>query len=49
MAAVLIVASLLTAACWAVWVIRRRAALDALDHIRVSRQWLLQHQADDRS
>ncbi|MGE0594711.1 MAG: hypothetical protein AB7H96_25185 [Vicinamibacterales bacterium] len=28
---------------------RRRVPFSALDRISVSRQWLMQHQADDRS
>lgn len=50
MAGILVLVSLLCAGLGlALLVRRRRGAFSALDHISVSRQWLMQHQADDRS
>jgi hypothetical protein len=51
MVSVITIASLLclalAAAVLFVW--RRRIGFSGLDNISVSRQWLIQHQADDRS
>ena len=50
MAGAIILASLLCVALGVARLVRRRrGAFSALDHISVSRQWLMQHQADDRS
>lgn len=51
MVSVITIASLfcLAFAAAVLFVWRRRIGFSGLDNISVSRQWLIQHQADDRS
>ena len=51
MVSVITIASLfcLALAAAALLVLRRRTGFTGPDNISVSRQWLIQHQADDRS
>jgi hypothetical protein len=51
MVSVIAIASGLCLFCAAALVLtrRRRVSFSGLDNIRVSRQWLIQHQADDHS
>lgn len=51
MASVIAIASGLCLLCAAAFLLmrRRRVGFSGLDNVSVSRQWLIEHQADDRS